>query len=241
MAELYTIKAQTLTDAADSIRRYTSSQNPYILNMAVDGGNGVIIPGAVTIHYREYIDAPINSYDGMIAPDGCDVVVAYDYLRNKNTGLVVPVLYKTQSESEYEDIPDTEQPMYYEGKAVVDGVAYNKWRLIDGNEFLWDGTAKKYIYTNVIVSVKGNINPTEFPSKIGEVYNAGYDKGYDNGYIEGEKSAVDSPLPIPIETEAKMNALLANATVESVGAVYKYTGNTTDTYEHGALYIIAEE
>ena len=151
MAELYTIKAQTLTDAADSIRRYTSSQNPYILNMAVDGGNGVIIPGSVTIHYREYIDAPINSYDGMIAPDGCDVVVAYDYLRNKNTGLVVPVLYKTQSESEYEDIPDTEQPMYYEGKAVVDGVAYNKWRLIDDKEFLWDGTAKKYIYTNVIV------------------------------------------------------------------------------------------
>ena len=285
MAELYTIEAQTLTDAADSIRRYINASKGYTLSPSVDGGNGVIVQGSVTIHYREYIDAPDTSYDGMNAADGTDVVIAYDYLPHKINGIIVPVLYKTSIGGEYDDIPDTEQPMYYEGTAVVDGVAYNKWRLIDGNEFLWDGTAKKYIYTNVIVSVKGTIIPTEFPSKIDEVYNAGYgtgygsgyddgydagkvssggasyesgyntgygtgyDKGYnkgygegyDNGYREGEKSAVDSPLPIPTETEAEMTALLTNATSESVGAVYKYTGNTTDTYEHGALYIIAEE
>lgn len=51
----------------------------------------------------------------------------------------------------------------------------------------------------------------------------------------------DSPLPIPIYTEAKMNAILASATKESVGAVYKYVGNTTSTYEKGVLYIIGEE
>lgn len=51
----------------------------------------------------------------------------------------------------------------------------------------------------------------------------------------------DSPLPIGIETEAEMSALLTSATADSVGAVYKYTGETTDTFTSGALYIIAEE
>lgn len=51
----------------------------------------------------------------------------------------------------------------------------------------------------------------------------------------------DSPLPITVATEEEMTAILTNATAESVGAVYKYVGRTTLTYEHGALYIIAEE
>lgn len=55
------------------------------------------------------------------------------------------------------------------------------------------------------------------------------------------KYGEDSPLPIEVTTEAEMTALLTNATSESVGAVYKYVGETTDTYEHDALYIIAEE
>jgi hypothetical protein len=51
----------------------------------------------------------------------------------------------------------------------------------------------------------------------------------------------DSPLPIEIDSESKMNALLQNATYESVGAIYKYTGGYSSTYEYGELYIIAEE
>lgn len=46
-------------------------------------------------------------------------------------------------------------------------------------------------------------------------------------------------VPIPISTEAEMNAILASATEVSIGAVYRYTGTTTDTYENGALYVIS--
>lgn len=49
-----------------------------------------------------------------------------------------------------------------------------------------------------------------------------------------------SGAPIPIETEAEMNDILASATEDKVGTIYKYTGTSTDTYEQGALYIIAE-
>lgn len=57
----------------------------------------------------------------------------------------------------------------------------------------------------------------------------------------GEYGGKDSPLPIEVATEAEMSALLTSATADSVGAVYKYTGETTDTFTSGALYIIAEE
>lgn len=49
----------------------------------------------------------------------------------------------------------------------------------------------------------------------------------------------DSPLPIEILTETEMTAILENAT--HAGAVYKYTGETTDIYTQGELYIIQEE
>ena len=45
----------------------------------------------------------------------------------------------------------------------------------------------------------------------------------------------ESPLPIEISTETEMNALLTTA---DIGAVYKYVGETTDTFENGALYIV---
>lgn len=41
--------------------------------------------------------------------------------------------------------------------------------------------------------------------------------------------------PLEIATEAEMTALLESA---EVGSVYKYTGESTDTYENGALYIV---
>lgn len=55
-----------------------------------------------------------------------------------------------------------------------------------------------------------------------------------NGGVSG------SAKPTEVSTEAKMNEILASATPTSVGAVYKYTGATTATYEHGAIYIISE-
>lgn len=49
------------------------------------------------------------------------------------------------------------------------------------------------------------------------------------------------PLPEEVSTEAEMNTILAKATESSIGAVYKFIGETTDTYEKDALYVIAHE
>ena len=52
-----------------------------------------------------------------------------------------------------------------------------------------------------------------------------------------EPEVTDSPLPIEVSTADEMTALLETA---EVGAIYKYTGETTDTYENGALYVVAK-
>lgn len=59
-----------------------------------------------------------------------------------------------------------------------------------------------------------------------------------NTLLEGYKQGEDSPLPIEVATADEMTALLETA---EVGAIYKYTGETTDTYENGALYVVEEE
>ena len=56
--------------------------------------------------------------------------------------------------------------------------------------------------------------------------------------LTGAYEAEDSPLPIEVSTEAEMTALLESG---EVGGVYKYTGETTVTYENGALYVIEED
>lgn len=62
-----------------------------------------------------------------------------------------------------------------------------------------------------------------------------------SGYLtwkDDEQEQGDSPLPIEVATEAEMTALLTSG---EIGGVYKYTGETTDTYENGALYVLEEE
>jgi hypothetical protein len=49
--------------------------------------------------------------------------------------------------------------------------------------------------------------------------------------------AEDSPLPIPVSSESAMITLLDTS---EIGSVYKYTGETTNTFENGALYIVEE-
>jgi len=46
-----------------------------------------------------------------------------------------------------------------------------------------------------------------------------------------------NPVPVEVATEAEMTALLETA---EIGEMYKYTGETTDTYENGAIYIVEE-
>jgi hypothetical protein len=47
--------------------------------------------------------------------------------------------------------------------------------------------------------------------------------------------------PIGVATEAEMATILEAATADTVGKVYKYTGESTDTYENGAIYIVETE
>ena len=60
-------------------------------------------------------------------------------------------------------------------------------------------------------------------------------RGLAGGGVDGP------PLPKEISTEAEMNTILAKATETSIGAVYKFTGETTDIYEKNALYVITHE
>lgn len=53
-------------------------------------------------------------------------------------------------------------------------------------------------------------------------------------------SGAGSGVPIPVSSEAEMNEILESATEDNIGMVYKYMGETTETYEQGALYIIAD-
>ena len=50
-------------------------------------------------------------------------------------------------------------------------------------------------------------------------------------------SVTSGALPVEVSTEEEMTALLETA---AVGSVYKYTGETTDTYTNGELYIVEE-
>lgn len=48
----------------------------------------------------------------------------------------------------------------------------------------------------------------------------------------------EDSLPIEVSTADEMSALLDTA---PVGAIYKYVGETTDTYENGTKYELCEE
>jgi hypothetical protein len=59
--------------------------------------------------------------------------------------------------------------------------------------------------------------------------------------IAAGKYPSSSPLPIEVKTAEEMNTILRLATADSVGAVYKYTGDASDVYDTGELYIITQE
>lgn len=46
---------------------------------------------------------------------------------------------------------------------------------------------------------------------------------------------------IEVSTASEMDEILSNATDADIGKVYYYIGESTDTYEQGALYMITQE
>lgn len=59
--------------------------------------------------------------------------------------------------------------------------------------------------------------------------------------LKAEETGAGSGRPIPVSSEAEMNAVLESATTDNVGMVYKYMGEESEIYEIGALYIIELE
>lgn len=187
MAE-YLIKGETLTAIANKVREYIAEAYSIDENVIANSEEKSLISDSVIAYYSECVDFDVtygDLFEGNLKVH--DVFVGYDFLEN-NIGKIVPVLYKTDgsgledSPDEY-DYPDYYDPYFYEGIAVIDGVTYDKWRKInidtgDDPVFTWTSAAKAYCYTNVIVKYdKAHISPTDFPSKINDVYDTGYNNG----------------------------------------------------------------
>ena len=63
--------------------------------------------------------------------------------------------------------------------------------------------------------------------------------GEDDERLDVKLSKLEGyPRPTDISTEAEINEILAKATEMDIGTIYRYTGETTATYEKDALYVI---
>lgn len=177
----YLIKKETLAATADALKSHLTSKK-FVINEDFIATGNRLLDDAVEIAYYEYIDYNVN-----YGPEGAhpeDIFWTFNYLEN-NEGIVVPVLYKEDSsikdpESEYFG-PDFFDPFYYIEDVIIDNNIYNKWRKIESGSdvFNWNTNAKQYVYTNKIVNTEivspsiEQIDPTDFPEKIHEVYEAG--------------------------------------------------------------------
>lgn len=64
----------------------------------------------------------------------------------------------------------------------------------------------------------------------------GYD-GFSKVTVNVAGGGGDSALPVEVATEAEMTTLLASG---EVGGVYKYTGESTETYKQSGIYLLTE-
>lgn len=113
----------------------------------------------------------------------------------------------------------------------------------NGEKYVYDGN-KKFLGLQI------NPNETDVYHPIGKSFYSGGTLFLMEGEIDSSKEkmkyvelvsqeqCVNHGIPIEITTADEMNALLSTA---EVGSIYKYTGETTDTYENGALYLVSVE
>lgn len=202
----YLIQGETLTAIADRIRSYTSvvGNSTHIIADEFLSNVNHLAQGAVLVLYYENVDSIDFILDNCDYPDEYDGGAnGCDYLQNAE-GNTVPVIYL--------GLNDTE-PYFYVGVEIINGMACDKWRKIeltdgDGGEatdeynYTWTSERKKYIYTNRIVICSNEedelLSPSDFPTKIDEVYENGYEKGSNNGValpeLTNEGTAADLTL-----------------------------------------------
>lgn len=153
------LSSNTLSENASADYHAYESEYNFKLEMVASAVDKTFKANAVTLYYTEYVDFSAD-YSGLITGDNHnDEWIAFDFQPN-NEGVVVPVIYKTGlgengELSGYEGIPDIAEPYYYIGTEQIGNTTYDKWRKIEkGNYsvFNWETEAKKYIFTNRIVS-----------------------------------------------------------------------------------------
>lgn len=243
MAE-YLIQGETLTATADRIRDYTCQvgDDTHVINFdyiqaptSNDGQPGILYTNEIQIYYYEDVDNESQSsaepyLNGDLYHGG---VEAYAYLPNNN-GDIVPVIYLVNGVGEYKE------PYFYQGIEVIQNIAYDKWRKIEttdsyGNEpdkgnYTWDSDHKSYIYTTRIVvsadEMNDLISPTEFPSKITDVYNQGV---ADGGTVKLPPNSIGSDAQKEIDAQAakiqEIRDLVASKTSsgnDSTDSIYVY-------------------
>ena len=165
--EEFLIQKSTLDATADKLREALEI-NKYEFDPQLIAGDGIRFDeqDTVTVYYIEWIDS--DNYEGTQESDNTNDKFLWYGFDNNNEDQIVPVIYKTDIYGDEPDSPDYEDPFYYVGTAEIDGVVYDKWRKIEATELPWDGTQKKFIYTNRLV-LSNEIFPQEFPNKIDEV------------------------------------------------------------------------
>ena len=176
MAE-YLIQGTTLVAIGDAIRAGLSSLEPTThtakIDSAYDAGDGRLT--GVEVFYREFADAQGAYGEALQEPTG-DVVVKYEY-KPDNNGEIALVIYKT--DPNYPN-PDLRDQFFYQGRATINGVVYDKWRKIsdtslpEGQDYgdydalyTWESVGKQYWYTNIIT--EATISPLDMPAKIEEI------------------------------------------------------------------------
>lgn len=160
----------TLSENASAIQHGGSGSgggSPQFKPEVLADSDGTLVEGAIvaSYYYFEDFNESTGEQEGY---KSMDEFIAYTYLEN-NDGVVVPVIYKTDADGainapEEFDYPDTEDTFFYDGTMEVDGTTYDKWRKIElgGDTLTWDGDAKVWALTNVVVTSGGSASDPYF-------------------------------------------------------------------------------
>ncbi len=200
---------------AESIYRKTIFADIIMVNSSVVYPYDYVwVDGFVNYYY-----VPTKPTDNVQVSDPLNGTCHWYYVEDENTAF----WYRSDDNGGYEWISIGEQLTPYHG--VINDISQIT---SDGYYVLLTTSYHKYIdgsWCNYIQPY-GTLEITE------------------NGtYPVTDKAEVDvnvagsSPKPQEIATEEEMTALLDTA---EVGSVYQYVGETTDTYENGAYYVVEE-